>query len=171
MLSLVVITSLGLGAVIMFHLFSQEKQRAAQQLDVAENVARQTLESRTRLLISNLSIVVQDFGFKSAIASRDLPTITSALANHSERTGAEVAMLADRNGELIAGLQDLEPGSELPFEELLDRARDQGTASDIVSWRDSAYQILVIPVEGPDFVPGWWQVSRWTMPSRASSAT
>jgi diguanylate cyclase (GGDEF)-like protein len=148
MLSLVVITSLGLGAVIMFHLFSQEKQRAAQQLDVAENVARQTLESRTRLLISNLSIVVQDFGFKSAIASRDLPTITSALANHSERTGAEVAMLADRNGELIAGLQDLEPGSELPFEELLDRARDQGTASDIVSWRDSAYQILVIPVEG-----------------------
>ena len=149
MLSLVVITSLGLGAVIMLHLFSLEEQRAARSLDVAENVARQTLESRTRLLTSNLSIVVQDFGFKSAIASRDIPTINSALENHSERTGAEVAMLADRDGDLITGLQGLEPGARLPFGQLLERARAEGTASDIVTWRDAAYQLLVIPVEGP----------------------
>ncbi|WP_166268671.1 putative bifunctional diguanylate cyclase/phosphodiesterase [Marinobacter caseinilyticus] len=149
MLSSVVITSISIAGVMMFYLFEEEETRAAKQLSIAEGIAMEVIDRRTELLISNLRIVADDFGFKSAIATRDTPTITSVLANHSARAGTGLAMLADNSGTLIANLQGLENGTPLPFANLLASAQESGSAAEIVSWQNRAYQILIVPIQGP----------------------
>lgn len=124
MLTVVVVTSVSIAGVMLVYLFEEEKTRAARQLDVAGGIAKEVIDRRNELLISNLRVIVEDFGFKSAIASRDTPTITSALANHTARAGTNLAMLADNNGALIANLQGLENGSRMPFGPVLSAARE-----------------------------------------------
>ncbi|TVP53791.1 MAG: bifunctional diguanylate cyclase/phosphodiesterase [Halomonadaceae bacterium] len=154
MLTLVIVTSVSIAGLMMLNLFEEEKARADRQLEVAENVARQTIESRTQLVTSSLEVVVQDFGFKSAMASRDLATITSALENHAARAGADLAMLTDAEGQLIANLQGLDNNTPLPFQQLLDEAHRLGAASQMHTWQEEAYQILIVPVRGPG-IRGW----------------
>ncbi len=149
MLTVVVITSVSIAGVMLVYLFAEEKTRATRQLDVAGSIAREVIDRRNELLISNLRVIVEDFGFKSAIASRDTPTITSALANHTARASTNLAMLADNNGDLIANLQGLENGSQMPFQMVLAAARERGFASEIVSWQGRAYQVLIVPLQGP----------------------
>lgn len=149
MLTVVVITSVSIAGAMMFYLFEEEKARAAKQLNIAEGIATEVIARRNELLISNLRIIAEDFGFKSAIATRDIPTITSALANHSARAGTGLAMLADNSGSLIANLQGLENNTPLPFDGLLAAARESGTAAQVVSWKDKAYQVLIVPIQGP----------------------
>lgn len=149
MLTVVVITSVSIAGVMLVYLFEEEKTRATRQLEIAGGIAREVIDRRNELLISNLRVIVEDFGFKSAIATRDTPTITSALANHTARTGTNLAMLADNNGDLIANLQGLENGSQMPFRMLLSSARERGFASEIVSWQERAYQVLIVPIQGP----------------------
>ncbi|MGM0450937.1 MAG: EAL domain-containing protein, partial [Pseudomonadota bacterium] len=148
MLALVVLASGSVAAVLMYNLFEEEKARAEEQLDVAERVANEVIEARTDLLVSNLQIVSRDFGLKSAIASRDIATITSALENHSARANADVAMIADEDGKLIANLADLENGTQVPFEALFRKARREGNVSAVIQWRDQVHQILMVPIDG-----------------------
>lgn len=148
MLALVVLASGSVAAVLMYNLFEEEKARAQEQLDVAERVANEVIDARTDLLVSNLQIVSRDFGLKSAIASRDIPTITSALENHSARANADLAMIADDDGNLIANLADLENGAAMPFETLFRKARQDGSVSAVTRWRDQVLQVLMVPIEG-----------------------
>ncbi|MEX0603352.1 MAG: EAL domain-containing protein [Marinobacter sp.] len=149
MLTVVVVTSVSIAGVMLVYLFEEEKTRATRQLDVAGDIAKEVIDRRNELLISNLRVIVEDFGFKSAIASRDTPTITSALANHTLRAGTNLAMLADNDGDLIANLQGLENGSQMPFRMVLSAARERGFASEIISWQERAFQILIVPIQGP----------------------
>ena len=148
MLALVVLASASVAAVLMYNLFEEEKARAEEQLDVAERVANEVIDARTDLLVSNLQIVSRDFGLKSAIASRDIPTITSALENHSARANADLAMITDEEGKLIANLADLENGAQVPFGALFRKARQEGSVSAVTRWRDEVHQILMVPIEG-----------------------
>ncbi len=148
MLTIVVITVASIAGLLLLNLFEAEKSRARQQLTVAGDVAREVLARRSELLASRLQVAVEDFGFRSAIASGDLPTITSALANQVRRAGADIALLSDNQGMLVANLHGLENGTPAPFRGLLDEARSQRLAADIRSWQEKAYQLIVVPVQG-----------------------
>ncbi len=161
MLTLMVITSVTIAGVMMAYLFEGEKSRAVGQLNVAEGVAREVMARRNELLISRLQVVADDFGFKSALASRDLPTITSALANQSARAGADLALLVDSDDKLIANLQGLDNGTPAPFSGLLDQARERGFAADIDIWHGKAYQLLVVPIKGPGLRA--WLIAGFTL--------
>lgn len=161
MLTLMIVTSVTIAGVMMVYLFEGEKSRAADQLNVAEGVAREVIDRRNELLISRLQVVVDDFGFKSALASRDLPTITSALENQSTRAGADLALLVGSDDNLIANLQGLTNGTSTPFQGLLDRARERGFAADIDIWNGKAYQLLVVPIKGPGLRA--WLIAGFTL--------
>ena len=148
MLALIVLTTGGVTAVMMYNLFEEEQARAEEQLDVAERVANEVINTRNDLLLSNLQIVTRDFGLKSAIASRDRPTIHSALENHSARANADLAMIVSGEGELIASLSDAQDGATIPFPELFEQARKQGTVSAMARWKEDVYQLLIVPIEG-----------------------
>lgn len=148
MMSLVLLVSIGLVSTFAFSLFDDEQDRAEQRLQVAAGVTQEILARRSEVLLSSLNVLVQDFGFKSAIASGNRATIMSALRNHTNRIGADLAMLTDSDGRLIANLQGLQNTAPLPFPQLLEQARQSGTADAILEFRSQAYQLLMLPVKG-----------------------
>src|ERR1043166_2320940 len=57
----------------------------AGQLSVGSGVLNRILDTRARQLSDSLRVLALDFAFREAVASADVPTITSVLANHGSR--------------------------------------------------------------------------------------
>ncbi len=144
MVTLVALVSLVIGALFMVYLFEDEKSRATEQLSIGERLTREILERRTDLNLSRLSVVVQDFGFRSAVASRDPATLASALDNHSRRAGADFAVLTDNSGNLLAST--LSPSIAGGPTALFDA---RPGARSFAYLQGQGYEVLQIPVEGP----------------------
>ena len=147
MISLVALVSLVIVALLMVYLFEDEKSRALEQLAIGERLTNEVIDRRTDLELSRLSVVVQDFGFRSAIASRDPATIDSALENHSGRVGADFALLLDSQGEPLAStLQNPFPAVS---QEQLTSTRRNGFTRSLRAIDGRGYEILIIPIEAP----------------------
>jgi diguanylate cyclase (GGDEF)-like protein len=144
MITLVALVSLVIGALFMVYLFEDEKNRATEQLGISERLTREVLERRTDLNLSRLSVVVQDFGFRSAVASRDPATLASALDNHSRRAGADFAVLTDSAGNPMASTLD-QPIAGGPAT-LIDTRSGTRSFAYLQGW---GYEILQVPVAGP----------------------
>lgn len=146
MMSVVLLTGLSLLLVFMIYLLQDEKQRAADSLDVAERVTLEIMDRRSEVLIASLQVLVDDFGFRSAIASGDDATIASVLENHAGRAGADVAMILEDNGNPMIALGLEASLSDQPFPDLLAMARTQGMAAQVTSLQGDAYQMFMVPI-------------------------
>lgn len=147
MIALVVLVSLIIGALLMVYLFEDEKSRATEQLSIGERLTREVMERRTDLILSRLAVVVQDFGFRSAVASRDPGTIDSALENHSRRAQADFAVLLNSADEVLAStLNQALPEVSGP---LFDAESASGSARTFAYIDGQGYEVLQVPVEGP----------------------
>jgi diguanylate cyclase (GGDEF)-like protein len=62
--------------------------------------------SRADQLLTTVNVLVQDYGFKQAVATGDQATIRSALRNHAGRAGATVALLLDLDGKVTVSSND-----------------------------------------------------------------
>jgi len=82
------------------------------QLGVGANVFQQMLENRTDQLLSSVSVLASDFGFKAAAATGNTQTIVSALENHGARVGADLVTLIDLDGTELASTAST--GNDLP---------------------------------------------------------
>jgi diguanylate cyclase (GGDEF)-like protein len=147
MISLVALVSVVIVALLMVYLFEDEKNRALEQLTIGERLTKEVIERRTDLELSRLSVLVQDFGFRSAVASGDAATIDSTLENHSGRVGARFALLLNGDGEMLATTLN----RQLPdiSSEQLASARRNGFARSLLAIDGRGYEVLVIPVEAP----------------------
>lgn len=159
MISLVALVSLVIVALLMVYLFEDEKSRALEQLAIGERLTNEVIDRRTELELSRLSVVVQDFGFRSAIASRDPATIDSALENHSGRVGADFALLLDSQGKPLASTLERDFPA-IPKEQLANTRRNGFTRS-LRSIDGRGYEILVIPIDAPGLRA--WLVSGFAM--------
>jgi diguanylate cyclase (GGDEF)-like protein len=151
MVALVAIVSLSIGALLMLYLFEDEEARAMEQLSLGERVAEEVLERRTSLIYSRLDVVVRDFGFRSALASRDRVTADSALENQSRRLGARFAVVLDSDGNTLAAADSPPDALEQRAEtlSLLSEAQVNSFASELAVIDDRAIELVTIPVEAP----------------------
>ncbi|MDN6319517.1 MAG: EAL domain-containing protein [Marinobacter sp.] len=147
MVALVALVSLLIGALLMVYLFEDEKLRALQQLSIAERLTNEIIERRTDIELSRLNVVVRDFGFRSAIASRDPGTLSSALENHSARAGADFALLLNRQGELLASTLTRTLPSVTQAQ--LANARKNGADRSLLTIDHRGFEVLIVPVEAP----------------------
>ena len=147
MISLVALVSLVIVALLMVYLFEDEKSRALEQLAIGERLTNEVIDRRTELELSRLSVVVQDFGFRSAIASRDPATIDSALENHSRRVGADFALLLDSQGQPLASTLQ-RPFPEITSEQLANTRRNGFTRS-LRAIDGMGFEVLITPIEAP----------------------
>ncbi|HZF27963.1 MAG TPA: EAL domain-containing protein [Gammaproteobacteria bacterium] len=76
-------------------------QRARQTVELAGVLFDENMRNRTEVMRTTASVLVADYGFKSAVAGGDHPTIQTALANSARRVGATVALLLDLDGNVI----------------------------------------------------------------------
>lgn len=116
---------------------------------VGSHVLDSFLRSRREQLESAVSVLTNDYGFRSAVASNDEATIASALANHGQRVQADLVVLVNTAGRTLAAA-GATAVDELPFQAALQRARTEGSAAATAAYRGNLYQLFVVPVLAPE---------------------
>jgi diguanylate cyclase (GGDEF)-like protein len=123
---------------------------AEEQLAVAERVFEQVVHGNSEQLTQAASVAAADFGFRQAVATHDSKTVASALQNHGERIHADIVMLVDLDGKLIADSHGGDhQGAAFPFPNLIKAVARQGDASSFGMIGGRAYQLVVVPVKAP----------------------
>jgi len=128
-------------------------------LQVTVNTLDNQLTTRSRHLLEATRILSGDFAFKQAFFTRDYPTIRSAMENHQNRIGADLIMLADLEGEVIASTRALENADDQPQLRIIEEAQmlDTGHAHGMIFVSDQLYQVVAVPLLAP--IPkGWFLV-------------
>ncbi|RKP45562.1 putative bifunctional diguanylate cyclase/phosphodiesterase [Trinickia fusca] len=129
---------------------SNAVSNAQEQLGVAERVFRQVVRSNSEKLTQAATVVAADFGFREAVATHDERTVVSALRNHGSRIRADLVMLADLDGKLIADSRGyLHDGEPFPFPGLMRTAANRGNPSAIGVIDGRLYQLVAVPVKAP----------------------
>ncbi len=150
-------------AVINSVLSDSTNQDIQRNLLAGQRVFNRLREENNRQLIQSASIMSSDFAFRKAIATADYGTVVSALTNHGARINADVMLLVDTDGKMIANTQSAgDVGhtghAEQPFQfqELITLAEQNRQAEAMVVLDGELYQMVVVPVLGP--LPIAWLV-------------
>ncbi|HYC60885.1 MAG TPA: EAL domain-containing protein [Thermoanaerobaculia bacterium] len=153
-LLIAVLVLLQAGTLISVHFAGRRTLRSsvANDLRVGNNVLDRVMQTRARSLSDSLGLLVRDFAFREAVASADLPTVTSVLDNHGRRIDADVVALIALDGTVTADtIGDRLVDKRFPFDAMLKAAEasEDGQASATVSFADRPYQFVIVPVLAP----------------------
>src|SRR5947209_13496059 len=151
-LLIAILVLLDAGTLISVYFAGQRTlhNTVAEQLRVGSGVLNRILDARARQLSDSLRVLALDFAFREAVASADVPTITSVLANHGSRIAADAVVLVNLNGVVTADtLGGRLSGKPFPFAAMLQDAQNRGEASATVSFVNRPYQFVIVPVLAP----------------------
>ncbi|MBK7952136.1 MAG: EAL domain-containing protein [Deltaproteobacteria bacterium] len=156
LLALIVGLQAATSLVVLERTRREAESHARAQLEAGGRVFERLLGERERQLAANVSVLVADFGLRRAVATRDQPTVASALENHGARIRTDLAFLIARDGQLEAVTP---PGVALDVEDtdlraLLEQAKRTGRASGIGFVSGHPHQIVLAPVNAPLLI-GW----------------
>ncbi len=76
--------------------------QAYHDLERVGELFSQLMQERAGQLALSVGVLVDDYGFKEAVATSDGETIVSALNNHRQRVSADMALVVKPTGELLA---------------------------------------------------------------------
>lgn len=123
---------------------------ARERLEVGGRVFGRLLGNHVNQLDAAVEVLASDFGFKKAVATRDAGTIRSALLNQASRVNADLVMLVDTDGQVIATAEDTpRTQAKFPFETLFNTARRTGNASGTAFYEGQAYELVMVLVYAP----------------------
>ncbi len=136
---------------IVRNIFDQSRD----QLVAANMIFAKRIQATVNALAEGAQILASDFGFRTAVATNDKPTVLSALGNLGARISADRVMLINLDYEITAdtGNPDGEV-SDFPFYDLIDRADEESRAESFTVLDGVIYEIVVVPVLAP--VPVAW---------------
>jgi diguanylate cyclase (GGDEF)-like protein len=89
-------------AVVRNEIDRNARHHGLEQLAVGERVLKQLLEEGGSRLTGAAERAANDYLLREALATRDPASMTGALRRHRERAGAEIAMLVDPGGQVLA---------------------------------------------------------------------
>jgi len=142
------------GAI--YSITSDEIRRSVDdQLEYSAGAFRVHYAERQKALFDGARIAARDFGFRSAVASADPPTIRSAIGNLNARIKADRLIVTDTGGHVIADLEDHSQLTgyakfELPTPD--DTGGQPSFANLLIE--GNLYTFSLIPVLAPDVI-GW----------------
>ena len=144
-----------LGSVLLVvNEVNQRNARAAIDDGLAKGarVFERLLEQNNRQLIQAAEVLSLDFAFRQAVATRDLRTTESVLANHGARIGADLIVLVSLDRRVIAdNLGSRFVARPFRFSWLIDAAEAEGRAAGMEVFDDGQlYQLAVVPVRAPE---------------------
>jgi len=129
--------------------------RAAEQLTAGGKLIEQFLSFRAAQLASGVSVLAADFGFREAVASGDKQTLLSAANNQMRRIGADLMLLLDNHGQLLAStMVGVDAGTERALRQLIDSSNMTSDRLHVMSLGGRPYQFFLAPVRAPDNI-GW----------------
>ena len=122
-----------------------------EELRVASRTFQRLLQQKSQSLVEATVVLTADFGFRAAVASRDRPTILSALGNHSARINATAVALLDLDGTVLADtLNAANEGRPFPEPRLVAVAASVGRASGMRIVGGRPFQSVIVPVLAPE---------------------
>ncbi|HXF45740.1 MAG TPA: cache domain-containing protein, partial [Burkholderiaceae bacterium] len=145
---------------IAFALVNVVNDRAAQakigqELAVGERIFRRLLEDKRAQLIQTASLLAADATLRAAAAGRDPAPIETVLRSHGSRVGADLMLLLDAKGVVVADTAGApRRGREFPLPALIEAARRDGHSASLALVDGHAYQLVIVPVLAPQPV-GW----------------
>src|SRR6201997_5754844 len=101
-IGLVIVTQTVTLAAVLVSTRRTVEARAAEQLRSGGAFAEQLIRFRAGQLANGVAVLAADFGFREAVASGHAPTILSAARNNAQRIGADMVLLLDTRGRVIA---------------------------------------------------------------------
>ncbi len=155
---MVALIALAQGATLLLVLTRVRQDTRAQSehdLRSAQGVLEHQLELRQGRLAATAEVLIADFGFKAAVASGDAATIRSALSNHAQRVGADIALMYGADGHLVASTSSIgRAAAEALVRSTLSKS-DQPQADSFLAVLDGrAMQFILTSVRAPEPI-GW----------------
>ncbi len=148
--ALLLIAQLGSIAITSTLGDSIARQTLSSELDTAERVVRRQLAQKSDYLALGARVLAADFGFRDAMMSRDVPTIVSALDNHSARINADWMLLADVHAmPLVASSEATALLQHEPLVRWLRALPRHGEASTQATLNGKLYQLIAVSMTAP----------------------
>src|SRR5271170_3785538 len=101
-IGLVIVTQTVTLAAVLVSTRRTVEARAAEQLHFGGKLAENLIGFRAGQLANGVGVLAADFGFREAVASGHMPTILSAARNTAQRIHADVVLVLDTHGRLLA---------------------------------------------------------------------
>lgn len=146
--TLIVVTSASILSSFWWFSHSYKEKNIDSAIDSAAKVLERYVSEKQQLLSTSLAILTADYGFKTAVATNDKLTISSALDNLGQRINADLMIITGTKGQLIAAspktfnaLADLIYAQEVLIE-------NPGKARFVVLDK-TLYQLILQPVKAP----------------------
>ncbi len=133
------------------------KKQAGEQLEVGVRVFERLMDMRSRQIRDAVQLLSSDFGFKDAVASGDIATIRSVLANHGGRIDATEVLLLGLDGTINAtsvsaaseGADLFPEGKPFRYASELAEARRNGQSALIASINHEPHLLVETQVLAP----------------------
>ncbi|TLZ23826.1 MAG: hypothetical protein E6K27_15500, partial [Gammaproteobacteria bacterium] len=126
--------------------------RAAEQLRSGGAFAQQLIRFRAGQLANGVAVLAADFGFREAVASGDAPTILSAARNNAQRIGADVVLLLDTHGRVLASTAPSAAGGAGALASLLEDVPSERDRPLFRVLGENSYQFFLAPVRTPEII-------------------
>ena len=155
LLALLLVVQLASYVVIQNAISSNGRAMIVAELEVGDRVFARLLKQNAEMLTQGAQLLAKDYGFLSAIASRDDETITSALTNHGARIGSSFTVMVGTDREIRADTAHTPSvNARRLILQLVDAAEKEGTAVGTGIVDNGPFQLVVVPVKAP-VVVGW----------------
>ncbi|WP_241659567.1 putative bifunctional diguanylate cyclase/phosphodiesterase [Sphingomonas glacialis] len=131
-------------------IWGQARDAVRAELRTSGSVYDRIWAMRARALGDSASVLTRDFGFRSAVASGDRPTIESALGSLRARADVPQAFFVDPTGRVFgAGPADVRRAvASVPT------TLAQGRTDAVITTKTGVFRLIVAPVLAPDDI-GW----------------
>jgi diguanylate cyclase (GGDEF)-like protein len=150
-IGLVIVTQTVTLAAVLVSTRRTVEARAAEQLRSGGTLAEHLIGFRAGQLANGVGVLAADFGFREAVASGHLPTILSAASNNARRIGADVVLVLDTHGRVLASTAPVDSGAgALP--DLLDEGAGAREEPNFRVFGAHAYQLFIAPVRTPETI-------------------
>ena len=151
-IGLVIVTQTVTLAAVLASTAHNVEARAAEQLRSGGSFVQQLIRFRAGQLANGVAVLAADFGFREAVASGDVPTILSAARNNAQRIGADIVLLLDTQGKLLASTAPEAANGHTPVANLLKETHGPHDQPSFMVFGQLPYQLFVAPVRTPDTI-------------------
>jgi diguanylate cyclase len=151
-IGLVVVTQTVTLAAVLASTRRTVEVRSWEQLRAGAALAEQLVRFRAGQLANAVSVLAADFGFREAVASGHVPTILSAAGNNAQRIGADLVVVLDTHGRVLASTAPLPADAAASLATLLDTAGGEREQPRFQVFGPHTYQVFLAPVRTPDTI-------------------
>src|ERR1700756_252582 len=151
-IGLVIVTQTVTLAAVLASTAHNVEARAGEQLRSGGSFVQQLIRFRAGQLANGVAVLAADFGFREAVASGDVPTILSAARNNAQRIGADLVLLLDTQGKLLASTAAEVANSHAPVANLLKETHGAHDQPSFMVFGQLPYQLFLAPVRTPETI-------------------